>query len=61
VIGGLALRSAFGVGIAVSFQVVTLVVLGILLLLPRVIALLLRRRHRSGSVGREVRPSRGLP
>lgn len=48
-VGGLALRGLFGGGMAVSFLVVAIAVLGVLLMLPRTVAtLLLRRRRTSG-------------
>ncbi len=46
VAGGLALRALSGAGIAVSFQVVTLLVLGAFLLLPRVLVHAMNRRRR---------------
>jgi hypothetical protein len=45
VAGGLALRALSGAGVAPSFQVVTLLVLGLLLLLPRLAAGAVRRRR----------------
>ena len=45
VAGGLALRALSGEGVAVSFQIVTLLVLGIALLLPRAVLRLLRGRR----------------
>lgn len=52
VAGGLALRALSGAGVALSFQIVTLLVLGACLLLPRAVArsvTALRRRHRVGA------------
>lgn len=46
VAGGLALRAASGGGVAPSFQLVTVVVLGVFLILPRVVARLTDRRRR---------------
>lgn len=46
VAGGLALRALSGAGIAFSFQVVTLLVLGAFLLLPRVLLCAMNRRRR---------------
>lgn len=47
-VGGLALRALFGGGMAPSFLVVAVVVLGVVLLLPRtVVTLVLRRRRTS--------------
>jgi hypothetical protein len=46
VVGGLLLRYLAGGGVAASFQVVTLAVLGILLLVPRLVAAVLARRRR---------------
>ncbi|AUZ87187.1 DUF3054 domain-containing protein [Arthrobacter agilis] len=46
VAGGLALRALSGAGVAVSFQIVTLLVLGAFLLLPRVLARVRRGRRR---------------
>jgi hypothetical protein len=43
-IGGLIIRAASGAGVAFSFQLVTVLVLGALLLLPRVIKRSVRRR-----------------
>lgn len=45
VIAGLALRALSGGGVALSFQIVTLLVLGAFLLLPRAIVRRLRRRR----------------
>jgi hypothetical protein len=45
-VGGLALRALSGGGVAVSFQVVTLLVLGAFLLLPRALARVRRGRRR---------------
>jgi uncharacterized membrane protein YgdD (TMEM256/DUF423 family) len=45
VIGGLALRALSGGGVALSFQVVTLLVLGAFLLLPRAVVRWMRRRR----------------
>ncbi|MHA7207873.1 DUF3054 domain-containing protein [Arthrobacter sp. MDT1-65] len=46
VAGGLALRAVSGAGVALSFQVVTLLVLGVFLLAPRAVARVIgRRRH----------------
>ncbi|MFC3299213.1 DUF3054 domain-containing protein [Arthrobacter agilis] len=44
--GGLGVRAVSGAGVALSFQVVTLLVLGVFLLAPRAVALTLRRRRR---------------
>ncbi|NOJ59639.1 DUF3054 domain-containing protein [Arthrobacter sp. 260] len=44
-VGGLALRALFGGGMAVSFLVVAVVVLGVVLLLPRTVATLVLRRR----------------
>lgn len=44
-IGGLVLRALSGGGTAVGFQVVTLLVLGVLLLLPRLLASVASRRR----------------
>ncbi|WP_159801434.1 DUF3054 domain-containing protein [Arthrobacter zhaoguopingii] len=58
VAGGLLLRFLTGGGVALSFQVVTLAVLGLLLLLPRVLAaaaLRGRRRALSGRGNQAVR------
>ena len=44
VAAGLGIRALFGGGVVLSFAVVTLVVLGAFLLLPRAAAALLRRR-----------------
>ncbi|TKV26841.1 DUF3054 domain-containing protein [Arthrobacter sp. NamB2] len=47
VIGGLTLRALTGAGVAMSFQIVTLLVLGAFLVLPRAVARTLgRNRHR---------------
>ncbi|BBE22861.1 hypothetical protein MN0502_17440 [Arthrobacter sp. MN05-02] len=46
VVGGLALRALSGGGVAVSFQIVTLLVLGAFLLLPRALARVRRGRRR---------------
>lgn len=46
-VGGLLIRAAFGGGVAFSFQVVAIIVLGTFLLLPRLIAAALLRRQRS--------------
>ncbi|MBG6225532.1 hypothetical protein IWX63_002105 [Arthrobacter sp. CAN_A2] len=46
VAGGLAVRAMSGAGVAPSFQVVTLIVLGAFLLLPRVVLRTIRRRRR---------------
>lgn len=46
VAGGLALRALSGAGMALSFQIVTLLVLGAFLLLPRAAALFISRRRR---------------
>ncbi|WP_394251904.1 DUF3054 domain-containing protein [Arthrobacter pityocampae] len=46
VAGGLAVRALSGAGVAPSFQVVTLIVLGLFLLLPRVVHHVVRRRRR---------------
>lgn len=61
VAGGLTLRALAGDGVALSFQVVTLLVLGLFLLLPRGVVGILRRRTRRGSVGSDPRPSKGTP
>jgi hypothetical protein len=57
VTGGLLLRFLAGGGVAASFQVVTLMVLGALLLTPRLLAAALagRRRARSGGAEQAVR------
>lgn len=58
VAGGLLLRFLTGGGVALSFQVVTLVVLGLLLLLPRLLvaaAVRGRGRARSGRANQAVR------
>ncbi|MHA7156132.1 DUF3054 domain-containing protein [Arthrobacter sp. TMN-50] len=48
-LGGLALRALLGGGMAVSFQLIALGVLGVLLLLPRAVsALIMPRRTTSG-------------
>ncbi|MHA7277589.1 DUF3054 domain-containing protein [Arthrobacter sp. Hz1] len=48
-LGGLGLRALLGGGMAISFQLVAVVVLGVLLLLPRAVtALIMRRRTTSG-------------
>ncbi|WP_081743439.1 DUF3054 domain-containing protein [Arthrobacter sp. H20] len=48
-VGGLAIRAVLGGGMAISFQLVAIGVLGALLLLPRAVAtLILRRRSTSG-------------
>lgn len=59
--GGLALRALTGDGVAPSFQVVTLLVLGTFLLAPRGVVGILRRRTRRGSVGDDPRPPKGTP
>ena len=46
VTGGLAVRALSGAGVALSFQIVTLIVLGAFLLLPRVVLRVVRRRRR---------------
>ncbi|OUM40226.1 DUF3054 domain-containing protein [Arthrobacter sedimenti] len=46
VIGGLTLRALAGGGVALSFQIVTLLVLGAFLLLPRAVVRWTRRRRR---------------
>ncbi len=46
VAGGLVVRALAGGGVALSFQVVTLIVLGAFLLLPRVVLRVVRRRRR---------------
>jgi hypothetical protein len=46
VVGGLALRALSGAGVAFSFQVVTLLVLGVFLLAPRAVARAIDRRRR---------------
>jgi hypothetical protein len=54
--GGLLLRFLTGGGVALSFQLVTVVVLGVLLLVPRLLAAAVRRRPaRSGARGQAVR------
>ncbi|WP_294564881.1 DUF3054 domain-containing protein [uncultured Arthrobacter sp.] len=58
VAGGLLLRFLTGGGVALSFQVVTLVVLGLLLLIPRLLvaaAVRGRGRARSGLANQAVR------
>ena len=45
VVGGLVLRALSGGGTALSFQVVTLLVLGVFLLLPRLVASVAARRR----------------
>lgn len=45
VVGGLLLRAASGEGVAVSFQIVTLLVLGTFLVLPRAVLHAVRRRR----------------
>ncbi len=45
VVGGLLLRAASGEGVALSFQIVTLLVLGTFLVLPRAVVRALRRRR----------------
>ena len=48
-VGGLAIRALLGGGMAVSFQLVAVLVLGAVLLLPRAVtAVVLRRRSSSG-------------
>lgn len=62
VTGGLVLRASTGAGVALSFQVVTLLVLGVFLLLPRaVVAVLQRGRNRRGSVEGSPRSPKGTP
>ena len=62
VAGGLTLRALAGDGVALSFQVVTLLVLGIFLLLPRaLVGALRRRRQRRGSVVDDLPRSKGTP
>lgn len=46
VAGGLLLRAVSGEGVALSFQIVTLLVLGAFLALPRAVLHTVRRRHR---------------
>ncbi|WP_104179728.1 DUF3054 domain-containing protein [Arthrobacter sp. B0490] len=46
VAGGLALRAIAGGGVPVSFQIVTLLVLGVFLLVPRAVARVIRGRRR---------------
>jgi hypothetical protein len=46
-VGGLIIRAASGAGVAFSFQVVTVLVLGALLLLPRVVVHSFHRRNRT--------------
>lgn len=46
VAGGLAVRALSGTGVAPSFQIVTLIVLGVFLLLPRAARHVVRRRRR---------------
>jgi hypothetical protein len=46
VAGGLAVRALSGAGVALSFQIVTLLVLGIFLLVPRAVLGALRGRRR---------------
>ncbi|KNC17881.1 hypothetical protein AC792_13290 [Arthrobacter sp. RIT-PI-e] len=59
---GLGLRALSGDGVAFSFQVVTLLVLGIFLLLPRaLVGALRRRRQRRGSVVDDLPRSKGTP
>ncbi|WP_105030332.1 DUF3054 domain-containing protein [Arthrobacter ruber] len=61
VVGGLALRALSGAGVAPSFQVVTLLVLGVFLLAPRVVARAIRRPP-AGSVGPSFpTPAKGTP
>ncbi|MHA7282828.1 DUF3054 domain-containing protein [Arthrobacter sp. TMS2-4] len=45
VVGGLLVRAMSGAGIALSFQVVTLIVLGAFLVLPRVVVRVVLRRR----------------
>lgn len=45
VVGGLLLRAASGEGVALSFQIVTSLVLGTFLVLPRAVVRALRRRR----------------
>lgn len=47
VAGGLAVRALSGAGVAAGFQVVTLIVLGVFLVLPRVVLHMVRRRRRA--------------
>ncbi|MBG6182739.1 hypothetical protein IWX65_000672 [Arthrobacter sp. CAN_A214] len=57
---GLLLRSAAGGGMAVSFQLVALAALGVLLALPRLAAMLVRRfAGRSRGTGAPGRPQGG--
>ncbi len=46
VAGGLALRALSGAGVALSFQLVTLLVLGVLLVVPRAVARVVGWRRR---------------
>lgn len=46
-VGGLALRVFFGEGAALPFQIVTVAVLGVFLVIPRVIAFLVPKRRRA--------------
>jgi hypothetical protein len=45
VAGGLALRAASGAGVALSFQFVTLLVLGVFLVVPRAVARMISSRR----------------